>query len=210
MVLILYIFLFTRPNNYLLLLCSALSNPGFLFSECAHVFFISTQPGSVRGAVWPWLISFLEESFIMPLRKFYLKIRVGCLLCSARPGTTGGTVLPQLLGAPASTFPPSDQWGSSLFVFMSSMMWDSSNGTSMMSTVAILHRSLGYQIYGEVRGWQFPAPQNSALGWIGTWRPKSWWSVKLMRANYCSSVKVRMMGQFCETAWGDGPTKTLA
>ena len=87
---------------------TALSNPGFLFSECAHMFFIETQPRFIRGVVLPWVISLLKKSLIMPLRKFYLKIHAG-LCCSRTPPWTAGrgsVGLPQLLRAHGCPFPP--------------------------------------------------------------------------------------------------------
>lgn len=105
-----YTFFKTSTNNYFPLLGSTLSNPGFLFSECAHMFFISTQPRFVRGVVLPRVISFLKKNLSMPLRKFQLKIRVG--ICRSQPqprdSWRGSAQLRQLLEHRPHP-PPSDR-----------------------------------------------------------------------------------------------------
>lgn len=100
----------TSTSNYFTLSSSALSNPGFLFSECAHMFFISTQPRFIRGVVLPWVISFLKTNLIMPLRKFYLKIHVGVCCSQPRPGDSWEG-LHSAAAAAQSTWPsrPADQ-----------------------------------------------------------------------------------------------------
>lgn len=76
------------------------------------MFFISTQPRFIRGAVLPWVVvSFLKTNLIMPLRKFYLKVHVGTC-CSQPPLRTAGKAsipLLQQLRAQSHTFPPADQ-----------------------------------------------------------------------------------------------------
>lgn len=77
-----YTFLISSSNDFPLS-NSALSNLGFLFSECTHMLSISAQAGFIRGIV-PWVISLYKKNFVMPLRKFCLKIHIG-LLHSASP-----------------------------------------------------------------------------------------------------------------------------
>lgn len=110
--LVLYIFYFTSTNNYFPLSGAALSNPGFLFSEHAHMFFILTQPRFIRGVVLPWVISFLKKNLIMPLRKFYLKIYVGICRSEPQPRDSWGGSTPLLQLPDHMVYLPSFRTGS--------------------------------------------------------------------------------------------------
>lgn len=83
-----FFFFFTSINNYCPLLSSALSNPGFLFSERAHVFHFNTAQVH-QGSLLPWVISSLKKSLVMPPRKPHLKIHVGVGCPQTHPGTAG-------------------------------------------------------------------------------------------------------------------------
>lgn len=76
----------TSTRNYVPLSDSALFNPGFLFSECAHMVFILN--GQIHQGSCTALGDFLQKNLIMPLRKCTLKIRgCGCAAPSPAPGT---------------------------------------------------------------------------------------------------------------------------